>query len=610
MSERSRARAGVEILVGVFAVLGFVPRAPAEIPPGRAEAPAGLSVWALSSWERALRSDPPGSRRSVELYAARGEWESFQIAVRAERALAIADLELGPFAGEGGARLPASAFRRHRAHGLRLVRPTERNEEFRPDWYPDALVPFPAEIEALRAREGSRGRAASPEAAAARTRAVPFELAPGETHTFWIDVRVPRDAAAGAYRGSAAVVCEGGGRAEIPVLLHVWPFELPETASMRTEFGSPAPRILDWFRGEVAKKRLERVPDAEVLYRACAELTTDHRLNSYPPPELVRFRPGPDGAFDAPAEAIAAWREFLARYHVNAVAVDPPSRHFQDPVADREKIHRYARSWDRFLEAIGRPDLLVYTYVLDEPNDREAYERVRAWGRAIREAGSRLKVLVTEQTKTQDPAWGDLYGAVDIWVPLFSLFDPETAAARQALGEEIWTYTALCQGPPTPWWHIDYPLLHYRIPAWIAWSYRMKGLLYWGGMSYWKNVDDPWTDPETYTPGRDLAKGKLGAIYNGEGSLLYPGTAVGLVGPVPSMRLKALRDGIEDFDYLAMLDRLGRRAQAEGIVRSVASSWYDWSRDPERWAQVRRKLGCLISDALASSGPSGPKSRS
>jgi hypothetical protein len=34
---------------------------------------------------------------------------------------------------------------------------------------------------------------------------------------------------------------------------------------------------------------------------------------------------------------------------------------------------------------------------------------------------SGVQVLVVEQTWTQNPAWGDLYGAVDIWCPLFSL---------------------------------------------------------------------------------------------------------------------------------------------------------------------------------------------
>ncbi len=582
---------GPVVAAGAFAEDGRDRGRPSEA----REGPSGLSVWTLSSWERALRSDPPRPERKAELYAARGEWESFQIALRSERPARILGLEVSPLESDSGAQVPQSSIRRYRAHQLHLRRPTVRNQAFRPDWYPDALIPCPAELEAMRAVEAAAEGAL--EARPPRFRAVPFDLPAGETHTFWIDVRVPADQAAGSYHGKAALIAEGGVRAELTVELEVWPFALPERASMKTEFGSPAPRILEWYREQAKKRGLERIPDSEVLHRACAELATEHRLNSYPPPELLRVRPGADGGFEAAPEQVAGLREFLSRYHVNALAVHSPARYFKDPVADREKIQRYARSWDRFLEALGRPDLLVYTYLIDEPNDREAYEYTRAWGCAIREAGSKLKVLVTEQMKTQDPAWGDLYGAVDIWVPLFSLFDPETAVSRQALGEEIWAYTALCQGPPTPWWHIDYPLLNYRIPAWIAWSYGMRGLLYWGGMSYWKNVEDPWTDPETYTPGRDLAKGKEGAIYNGEGTLLYPGTAVGIAGPVPSMRLKAIRDGIEDFEYLAILESLGRRAQAEGLVRSVAGSWNDWCRDPERLAQTRRKLGCLIADA-------------
>jgi hypothetical protein len=108
-------------------------------------------------------------------------------------------------------------------------------------------------------------------------------------------------------------------------------------------------------------------------------------------------------------------------------------------------------------------------------------------------------VLVVEQPWTEpglggaDSAWGDLYGAVDIWCPLFSLHHPGPAAKRLALGESVWTYTALCQGPPTPWWEIDFPLLNYRVPAWMAWRDGMTGLLYWGGLSYWSQVDDPWS---------------------------------------------------------------------------------------------------------------------
>jgi len=215
---------------------------------------------------------------------------------------------------------------------------------------------------------------------------------------------------------------------------------------------------------------------------------------------------------------------------------------------------------------------------------------VRQWGQAIRQAHSALKVMVVEQTWTQNEAWGTLHGAVDIWCPLFPLFKPASAAGGQALGETGWTYTALCQRDPTPWWHTDFPLLTYRVPAWIAWRYHIRGLLYWGGMCYWNDVDDPWTEPGTL----DRRDQRKELIYNGEGSLVYPGRAAGYEGIAPSLRVKALRDAIEDYEYLAMLERGGKAAAADEIVRPLAESWFAWEKDPVAYEGARRKLARMI----------------
>ena len=211
---------------------------------------------------------------------------------------------------------------------------------------------------------------------------------------------------------------------------------------------------------------------------------------------------------------------------------------------------------------------------------------MQQWGRAVREAKSIVKVLVVEQTKTQNPACGDLYGAVDIWCPLFSLHDPETAGQRQALGETVWCYTALCQRDRTPWWHIDFPLLHYRVPAWMAWRYRIRGILYWGGMSFWQQVDDPWTDPKTL----DRRAGRKDPLYNGEGTIVYPGRPAGYDGIAPSLRLKALRDSIQDYEYLALLERAGRQAEAEKIVLPLAGSFFQWTPEPGAYDRARAAL--------------------
>ncbi|HEX40593.1 MAG TPA: DUF4091 domain-containing protein, partial [Phycisphaerales bacterium] len=265
-----------------------------------------------------------------------------------------------------------------------------------------------------------------------------------------------------------------------------------------------------------------------------------------------------------------------------------------------DTLHAWLAAFDRAAERLDRPGVVFYIYLKDEPNTEEDYRYVQQWGRAIRQAQSIAKVLVVEQTWTEpgkggaDSAWGDLYGAVDIWCPLFSLHRQDSALQRRALGETVWTYTALCQGPPTPWWHIDYPLLNYRVPAWMAWRDGMKGLLYWGGMSYWNQTDDPWMRPPIYIGRGALQQGRKDILYNGEGSLVYPAHDVGYDGIVPTIRLKALRDAIEDYEYLAILERLGRSVDARSIVQRLTESWFQWNKDPSAYETARAELAAII----------------
>jgi hypothetical protein len=321
-----------------------------------------------------------------------------------------------------------------------------------------------------------------------------------------------------------------------------------------------------------------------------AELLCEHHVNATPPDGAIRVVERADGSFAIPQEQVDALRTFVDQYHINAFQVPHPSTVVKDPDSQRDRLHAWLRAWDRAAHELARPQVLFYTYLRDEPNTKEEYVYVQKWGPAVRAAHSVVKVLVVEQTKTQDEAWGNLYGAVDIWCPLFSLFDEATTVQRQTLGEIVWTYTALCQGQSTPWWHTDYPLLNYRVPAWIAWRYRIRGILYWGGMSYWNDVQDPWTQSVTL-PRHGK---KVNLDFNGEGSLLYPGRAVGYDGVVPSMRLKALRDSIEDYEYLAILQRRGLAEQAQAVVMPLAGSFFQWEKDPQAYEEARKKLAELI----------------
>ncbi|MBN2136292.1 MAG: DUF4091 domain-containing protein [Sedimentisphaerales bacterium] len=541
-------------------------------------ASARLRVWTVGSARRVLRNEAADTTAGVAISAARNEWEGFQILVRADEPVEGITVQAGDLRGSADAVLRADDARLYRQHQIEITKGTYRNEAFKPGWYPDPLIPFKHPLTGAHLT-------------GARFPAVPFDLPAGQTHGFWVDIYAPAEAKAGQYRGAYRVVSGGGTAIDVPVTLEVWDFALPRVSTLQTAFGSPAGRMRGYYRERAGQGKEAEPSDWDAVEAQCAEMLSRHRINATPPG--LRPAAQADGSYEVPSEQVDRLREFIDRYHVNAISIPNPAGIFKDPAADRQKLFAWLKSWNDAAAQLDRPGVTFYIYLKDEPNDEEAYKFVQKWGSAIRQAKSVVKVMVVEQTWTEkgkggaDSDWGQLHGAVDIWCPLFCLFRADSAAKRQALGETIWTYTALCQGgQPSPWWHIDYPLLNYRAPAWIAWRYRIRGLLYWGGMSYWRQVEDPWTDAWTY--------GRPDLVYNGEGTIVYPGRPAGYDGIAPSLRLKALRDSVEDYEYMSILERRGLAEEAQKIVEPLAQSWFDWERDPAEYEKARAKLAKLI----------------
>jgi hypothetical protein len=369
-------------------------------------------------------------------------------------------------------------------------------------------------------------------------------------------------------------------------------------------------RHLAWLKGEQhGEAYWEAVADQ------CNELVSRHRINATLKAYTIYFDLGylnPDGSFVLPGAYLDAIQEFLDEQPLNAVQIpfrggptlkevtfgsawyDENQFVIQDFTPDREaRLVNYLTSWDGLIDQLtGTNGVLFYVYLCDEPNTPEAYAFVRALGGAIRNAGlDNIEVLVVEQTTPDAPGWGDLYGAVDVWVPHFASFDPISAASRRLLGESIWTYTALTTWGGGLSWQTDLPLLNYRIPTWISWRHEIEGLLYWS-MAYWwqAGFPDPWTTAQTYT---NVWQGNT-YTYNGDGVLVYPADKVGYVGIAPGLRLKAVRDAIEDYEYLAILDALGRRSEALQIVLPLADSFTSYSEDPHAYEQARIELAELI----------------
>lgn len=575
----------------------------------RASVDGPLHLWAMDAMTRVYRDQPVGDA-AVCIAAARNEYEPFQVIISARGGdLTEVNASVSHFSGPAGV-LSSTHVTLYREHYVHVVTPT-KHSPYRAGWHPDALVPF-------------RNPYTDADLFGPVYDAVPFTLVDGFNQPLWGDVFIPKGTPPGTYTSTLTVVANDSLTATLPVVLTVWGFTLPDRPYQRSSFGV-GHRTLERVYG---LDRYERPEHYYPLVRRYYHSLIAHRLM---PGLLVDTvdRVGIDEAtghvnFDTSpypglgTNAAQNLDHYLNQLQVNAVKIPIfPDWPYPDALtSQREQTKQYLGDWGQYFAAHNWADRL-YAYIVDEPNDVSEYQQVRDWGTLIHETndqyGTSIKFLITEQPESQDPAWGNFYGIVDIWVPCcdFVWQDMDYSGGTRAisqrltLGEEVWWYTALVQpsgqwmaeyGWPTvliedyaPIWLLDYPPMNFRVPSWLNQHYGFTGLLYWQTV-YWDVSSDVWQDPATYR----VAKPSGGFdCFNGEGSLLYPGYVfnVGFDGPVASMRLKWLREGIEDYDYVQMLSALGQRDYALSQVHSVVRNMGDWDMDPELLYAARRNMG-------------------
>ena len=91
---------------------------------------------------------------------------------------------------------------------------------------------------------------------------------------------------------------------------------------------------------------------------------------------------------------------------------------------------------------------------------------------------------------------------------------------------------------------------------WMTYDYHLGGTLYWETVQYFKWVfcQDSHCNHEVAI---DCYKEAVRcAKDNGDGFLLYPGKPYGIYGPVESLRLHAIRDGFEEYEYFYLYEHL------------------------------------------------------
>ena len=552
----------------------------------QAPAPAGETSSAVGNGAATVRvadgttkvrpRDTPPSAVDAAISAARNEYEAFQIVVHNDGAtpLRLASYAwVRPLTAASGASIPPEAVRVF-AEVMYDVTMQSGPDGATGKW-PDALVPDVDDI-----REQKRN---------AFTKW--WSAAPGENGVIYVEVHVPDDAVlpAGDYASALNLAFSDGSARTVNVKLTVWDFRLPSTSSLPTAFGMWIDQVCRAMKGETWCADYTDQMESGLPY---ARFMLDHRVT-------VKFiASGPDGiggACDLSADPPRCdWSRFDEKYGPLLDGTDPAlhlkgarattaqfswsNRGFGDPNAAQQH-----RAWARHFREKGWFDR-TFDYTCDEPPATCAWTDIPGRASIVHAGDPSFRTLVTtsiaEASRT-DPNTGRPYTSdIDVIVPVLNFMHDKGGSdqratyapysSRAGTNRRLWMYQSCMShgcGDGTNWdaywtgWNADYTIdasgLKNRAMEWMSFLYDVDGELYW---------DTTYSLSTAFT-------NQSGFGGSGDGNLLYPGTPALIGGtdgiPLASLRLKLLREGMEDYEYLRLV-----AAKDPAFARSVAQGLF------------------------------------
>lgn len=502
--------------------------------------------------EKRKPTDNLGQDKSFTVYMAKNEAEGCQLAVRAGTQGKSVSLRVTPAENEAGGTLPVEIWQEA------CLTIDGHGDIFSCD-FPDPLVPYGGEAVVL---EQNRSQ------------------------TFYLEFRAPADAAAGEYVSTVSLCSETGECvAAARVSVTVWDFALPENSSSASAVGlngSIFPQAAGlpydvygtntWLTFYDGSSTL--TPQQEEVYKNYYDCLLEHKLCAF-------FLPY--DLLDPRAE------EYMNDPRVTAFCIPYPKD-------DDAKLVRY-------YEKVTSNELWAskaYFYPVDEPFDADRVDNFDAIIERLERLCPGYHMVVpfgdyevTDHSGRLRTATGMEENVVDILCPITDYLDKirPWVNGREALGDRLWWY--VCCGPSDGSGYCNLFTyqdgLKHRILFWQQRMQNVEGFLYYETCN-WGFAGDPWTNPVTYgaATGTDEA---------GDGLLLYPGNKLGTADPVLSLRLKSVRDGMEDYDLLTLAkEQLGEKA-TEKLIRRVTRSMTKYTDDPAVLFAVRTELGNRIAGA-------------
>ncbi len=420
-----------------------------------------------------------------------------------------------------------------------------------------------------------------------------------QNRPIWVDIFVPKGTSGGKYTGTITVSQNGEPLKTIKVDLEVYDFSLPDETSLITYMNVSRSQLAGFYNKSSESEEIDKLTQTyyELLYANRMEPWFNDMLT----PDVIVKGNKVELKFDEKRymyymNELKTKRVLLHAFPGNLerqITAEPFSNNFN------QIVKSYLSQVEAYFKKHGWGDRLVFNSPVDEPRSLEEYENTRKWGSLVKESTSNVPFLITRTPvpPKDNPEWGTFQGYVDNYsIHGNHMSDPQLGQVikeEKAKGGEITWYISCDQRYPQPNYFIDAPAMDLVMVPWITARYDMDGILYWG-LNFWSQTTDPWIDANTYLSGF-LCSG--GWILNGEGSLWYPGDHTerytgqpNVDGPVSSIRFELLREGIEDYVYLTMLEQLGDKEFAQEKVKDLVIDVKAFSRNVEKLYITRKAM--------------------
>lgn len=514
---------------------------------------AGPQVYGESEMVKVRPSTPAHADSGVSLTAARNEFASFQVVVNGADTGATgvsASIALnGPSTISGG---DLALFREAYLNIKTASFPNTPTGQ-----WPDALIPDVDEI------------------AHEKRNAFPFNVPAGESRAIWVDVHVPQDAQPGTYTG--AVTVTGSNLSyQVPVTLKVVNATLPSTSSLQSAFLLFSGNVCQAHTGSSdcggdANKQIQ-------LMRSYEKLALNHRLtlsnifDSVPTSDWTSFDTHYAPLLNGTADTILKGAQMTTAQYVGPRGDPSHLKSFTD--------HFTSNGWlDK-----------AYDYTADEPPYGTPWATVASRAQAVHQAAPTLRTLVT--TTYPEAQQQGLLGDIDILTPVVNFIDgvedPFQGDQRATYvpylkdpNKRLWLYQSCMSqgcgygttapgntnGAGWPSYLADASSARNRAMQWVEFKEDVSGELYYETALA---LPSAWTDIYRFNG-------------NGDGTMFLPGTPAQIGGttdiPVSNIRLKMLRNGMQDFEWLKLVSDAGDAAFAKAQAATVAPTAHTISDD-------------------------------